>query len=286
MTHVAGGSRRGIPKAWVLPLLAMVLILAGIALDLLSRSIVVDFAAWWPVWALLLVLTIVLRGRRLGKVRLSGLVPILWVVALGVFVTGHVQGWQAMPSASVQLIGPSPEAGSNVALSADIDGTLEVGTGESGFLYEVEPVRSGGDVGTPEATEQVQGTNISVHLRPVTDPGLYTFSGWAVDLHESPVWNLSLGGSIEADLSRLRLTGLQLNGVGQVALGGTTESVVVNVNGAFRISVPAGTPVRVAGDAVVPDGWVKTSGGSASATPGNGWVISVAEGTSLTVIEQ
>jgi hypothetical protein len=286
MTHVAGSSRRGIPKAWILPLLAVVLILGGIALDLFSRSIVIDFAAWWPVWALLLVLTLVLRGRRWGKVRLSALVPILWVVALGVFVTGHVQGWQAMPSASVQLIGPSPEAGSNVALSADIEGALEVGSGESGFLYEVEPVRRGGEVGTPEATEQVQGTNISVRLQPVADPGPYTFAGWLLDLHESPEWNLSLGGSIDADLSRLRLTGLQLNGEGQVALGKTAGSVVVNVNGAFRIAVPAATPVRVVGDAVVPDSWVESAEGWASPTPGNGWVISVAEGTSLTVSDQ
>ena len=97
--------------------------------------------------------------------------------------------------------------------------------------------------------------------------------------------NLSLGGSIEADLSRLQLTGLQLSGEGTVGLGSADGNVVVNVSGVFEIAIPAGTPARVVGDAVVPDGWAESAEGSASPTPGEGWVISVAEGTSLTVSE-
>jgi hypothetical protein len=70
-----------------------------------------------------------------------------------------------------------------------------------------------------------------------------------------------------------------------VALGSVDGNVVVNVSGVFEISIPAESPARVVGDAAVPGGWVESAGGSASPTPGDGWVISVAEGTSLTVIE-
>jgi hypothetical protein len=41
--------------------------------------------------------------------------------------------------------------------------------------------------------------------------------------------------------------------------------------------------VRVVGEAVVPEGWIESGEGFASPTPGNGWVISVGEGSSLTV---
>ena len=285
MTRVAAGSRRGIPKAWILPLLGLVLTLAATYTGLFSQSIAIDFLAWWPVWALLVLLTVLARGRRLGRVRLSGLVPIVSVMALGLFVTGHALGWEAMPSASNQLIGPDPGSASAVALSAHVAGVIEVDSGQSGFLYAVDPLRWGGDVGPPAAVEQVQGPNLSVRLEPAADPGLYTFSGWRLDLDEGPIWNLSLGGEVTADLSRLHLSALQVNGTGDVALGAVSESVVVNVSGTFEIAVPPTVPVRVVGDAVVPRGWTESTEGFASPTPGNGWVISVGENSALRVTE-
>ena len=74
MTHVAGGSRRGVPKVWVLPVLALVLILVAISLGFLSRSVLVDLIAWWPVWLALVVIAFLARGRRWGRVRVSALV--------------------------------------------------------------------------------------------------------------------------------------------------------------------------------------------------------------------
>jgi hypothetical protein len=172
-----------------------------------------------------------------------------------------------------------------VALSAQVDGVLDVGSAKSGFLYAVEPVRGGGDVGPPVAVEQIQGANLSVRLEPAGDPGLYTFAGWALDLEEAPTWNLSLGGDVNANLRRLRLTGLQLNGEGRASLGTVSESVVVNISGTFEIAVPPATPVRVVGDAVVPGSWVDNAEGSASPIAGDGWVFSVGDGSSLTVTE-
>jgi len=283
MTHLAGGSRRGVPKAWLLPMLAIVLVLTATYVGLISRSIAVDFLAWWPVWVILIVLAILARGRRWGKVRLSGLVPLVFFGFIGLFVYGHLQGWEVMPSASNRLIGPAPAAATSVALSAHVEGILEVDSGGSGFLYSVEAVRRGGVIGPPAAVEQVQGTSISVVIEPETDPGLYTFAGWILDLDEGPEWNLSLGGEITADLSRLRVTALQVNGDGHLILGAASESVVVNVSGVFEIVVPHEVPVRVVGAAVVPEGWIQNGEGFASPTPGNGWVISVGEASSLTV---
>jgi hypothetical protein len=231
----------------------------------------------------LLVLTILARGRRWGRVRVSGLVAVLSVMVICLFLTGHVLGWAAMPSAATGLNGPQAGSVTTGALSAHIEGPIEVGSGQSGFLYAVEPVRRGGDIGPPVATEQLQGPNIAVVLDPSPDPGLYTFAGWILDLDEAPTWSLSLGGEIEADLTRLRLTSLQLDGEGQASLGMAAESAVVTVSGDFEIALPPGVPARVVGQAVVPSGWVQSGDGFQSPTPGQGWVISVGEGSSLIV---
>jgi hypothetical protein len=285
MTHIAGGSRRGVPKVWILPVLALIAILVAISLGLLSRSVLIDVIAWWPVWLVLVVIALLARGRRWGRVRVSALVAIFSVAVLGLFITGHILGWTAMPSAATGLNGPQAGSVSTGALSARIDGQLEVGSGQSGFLYAVEPVRRGGEIGPPAANEQLQGPNLAVTLDPSPDPGLYTFAGWVLDLDEAPMWSLSLAGEIEADLTRLRLSSLQLDGEGSAALGAVAEDVVVTVSGDFEISLPPGAPARVVGEAAVPQGWAETNDGYEGPTLGAGWVISVGEGSSLTVRE-
>lgn len=286
MTHLGGGARRGVPKAWLLPVLALIAMLVAISLGLLSRSVLVDLIAWWPVWLILIILAFLARGRRWGRARVSGSIAILSVGILGAFVTGHVLGWSAMPSASVGLNGPQAGSVSTGALSARIEGLLEVGSGQSGFLYAVEPVRLGGDIGPPVASEQLQGPSIAVALDPSPDPGLYTFAGWVLDLDEAPPWSLSLGGEVAADLTRLRLSSLQLEGDGVAALGTASEDVVVTISGEFVVTVPGGIPARVVGQAVVPDGWNESTDGYQSPASGAGWVISVGEGSSLTVTER
>lgn len=285
MTWRIGGSRRAVPRAWVLPVLALVLLLVAVYLGFLSRSVVHDLIAWWPAWLILLILVLLARGRRWGRIRVSALVPVVWVTVFALFVSGHLLGWALMPSASTDLNGPQAGSATTGALSARIDGRLRVGSGESGFLYAVEPLKRGGDIGPPVAVEQLQGANIAIDLEDSPDPGLYTFAGWAIDLDESPVWSLSLGGEIEADLSRLGLSSLQLNGAGSASLGPVANNVVVTISGDFEIIVPAGIPARVVGQAEVPSGWAEVSDGFESPTPGPGWVISVGQEASLTVTE-
>jgi len=283
MTHRNGGPRRSVPRAWVLPALALTLLLAAAYLGYLSRSVIHDLIAWWPVWLILVILVILARGRRWGRVRVSAMVAIVWLGAVGLFVTGHILGWAAMPSASTDLNGPQAGSVSTGALSARIAGVLRVDSGQSGFLYAVEPLRRGGEIGPPVAVEQLQGANIAVLLEDSPDPGLYTYAGWEIDLDESPTWSLALGGEIEADLSRLRLSSVQLDGVGTVSLGQPTKDVVVTVAGDFELTIPPDAPARVVGQATVPADWVEVDDGFESPVPGTGWVISVGQAASLRV---
>lgn len=284
MTRRNKGSRRSVPRAWVLPALASTLLLVAVFLGYLSRSVVHDLVAWWPVWLVLVILVMLVRGRRWGRVRVSALVAIVWLGVVALFVTGHILGWAAMPSASTDLNGPQGGSVSTGALSARIAGALQVGSGQSGFLYAVEPLRRGGEIGPPVAVEQLQGANIAVVLDDAPDPGLYTYAGWEIDLDESPTWSLALGGDITADLSRLRLTSLQLDGEGSVELGQPTNSVVVTVAGDFELVVPSGVAARVVGQATVPVDWIEVDDGFESPVAGMGWVISVGQETSLRVV--
>ncbi len=283
MTHTASGSKPGVPKGWLVPAVALVLILVAAAIGWLSRSIVIDFVAWWPLWLLLGGLAFFGRHMKLGRMRVAGLVPILATVALGVFLVGHIQGWGAMPSSSASLVGPASGSVTDAAMSARIEGRVDVVSAESGFLYTVVPIRTGGSTGLPQAVERTQGTAIAIDLEPVEDPGLYTFDGWSLGLDPAPNWNISLGGTIEADLSTLRLTELQVEGSGSVTLGQTAAETPVRVSGDFEIQVPSGTAARVVGEAVVPDDWTQTSDGWTSPAGGGGWVISVSEGATLEI---
>jgi hypothetical protein len=285
MTHTASGSSPGASRAWLLPIAAVFGILAYAALGWLSKSVVIDFIAWWPVWVLVAGLAFLARGRRVGKVRLSALAPLVALAALGVFLVCHLLGWDAMPSSSASLVGPPSDSATTAAMSARIEGRLDVGLGQSGFLYAVVPIRTGGDTGLPEAVERTQGTSMAVVLEPVTDPGFYTFAGWSLELDPSPAWALSLGGELTADLTAVRVTELQIEGGGSVRLGTPMAETPVAVSGDFVIEVSGGSAVRVVGQAEVPTGWAETSDGWESPAGAGGWVISVAEGSTLAVTE-
>jgi hypothetical protein len=285
MTHTASGSSPGASRAWLLPIAAVFGILAYAALGWLSKSVVIDFIAWWPVWVLVAGLAFLARGHRLGKVRLSGLVPLVALAALGVFLVCHLLGWDAMPSSSASLVGPPSDSATIAAMSARIEGRLDVGLGQSGFLYAVVPIRTGGDTGLPEAVERTQGTSMAVVLEPVPEPGFYTFAGWSLELDPSPAWALSLGGELTADLTAVRVTELQIEGGGSVRLGTPMAETPVAVSGDFVIEVSGGSAVRVVGQAEVPEGWTETSDGWESPAGAGGWVISVAAGSTLAVTE-
>ncbi len=281
MTHRAAGSGRGAPRLWLLPIGILTGELAIAAAGILSRSLVLDLAAWWPVWLIFIVMAVLVRRWRVGRVRVAGLVPLLATAALLALLAGHIQGWPVMPSSSSWLIGPA-EGSPTASLTAQIDGTVRIASGGE-FLYQVEPVRLGGEIGIPEAIEQVQESSISVILQSPSDPGFYAFAGWNIVLSSSPTWALALQGEIDADLSGIQVTELQLSGDGVVRLGPVSQLTPATILGKFQLIVSEGVAVRVVGTAVVPETWQQLSDGWIGPTPGDGWVISVPTGSLLSV---
>jgi hypothetical protein len=285
MTEGAVGFGRGFPRIWLIPIGALTLLLGIAATGRLSRSIAADFLAWWPVWLGLGLAAYFLRDRKFGQFRAAGIVPIVALVAILLFTWGHFAGWALMPSASQRLVGPVGEGFSSASLQAEIDGMLEV-SGSSEYLYHVEPIRRGGTIGIPTATEQVLDTTAAVVLEPPANPGIYSYAGWDLMLSDSPTWSLMLAGAIDADLSSLTITDLDLGGAGTVVLGAVEDETAVSVAGDFRIVVPEDAPARVVGVASVPATWTTDTGGAASPVLGTGWVITVEPGATLTVAHQ
>lgn len=285
MTHRAAGPSRSVPRIWLLPIVVLIGILGLAVGGLLGRSLILDLVAWWPVWALSVIAVVLAGRRRIGKVRVAGLVAILITGVLITFVIAHVGGWPLNPSASRYLVGPSASAYQHAELTASLQGELRVGDG-SEFVYEVDPVPGGGDIGTPMAEERTIEDAILVQLEPTPDPGLDRFAGWHVTLSSDPLWTLDLGGTLSADLTALRVKQLDVTGAGTVKLGPTEEAIPVEVEGAFSVAVPVGVPVRVIGTAQVPPSWEQTSDGWRSPVGGVGWVISVAEGSVVSIEER
>ncbi|MFQ5524154.1 MAG: hypothetical protein ACE5F5_11350 [Acidimicrobiia bacterium] len=296
MTRRAAGSGLRIPRIWVLPLGVLAAMLVAVGSGVLSRSLYLDLAAWWPVWFGVVVATILARGRRLGRLRASGLVPVVAFIAFVAFLMGHLQGWSLMPSGEVRLVGPPVGQVRQGLLEARIDGEIHLGSG-SRFLYEVEPVRWGGEVGLPEATEEYRpaGGNpegsqsaplVAVLLQPRPDPGPYTFAGWDIRLAEEVEWNVGLSGRIDADLSDLSVSSFGAVGEGVVVLGSSpSPGAQVLLTGSFELVVPEGVPAQITGEALVPGRWERLDEGWRSPTAGAGWEVVVSVGSTVTVVE-
>lgn len=284
MTRLAVGFGRGFPRMWLLPIGALTVVLGVAATGHLSRSIVADLIAWWPVWTGLVVAAVLLREKKVGHIRVSGLIPLAGLLLVLLFFWGHVAGWPIMPSAAQRLVGPEVGSVETAALTADIDGRLDVAGGAE-YLYRVEPVMGGGRIGIPGASEQVVDSSVSVMLEAPSNPGLYSYAGWDITLANTPRWSLSLSGAIDADLSSSTLDALEVAGSGIVRLGGVSEETPVSVDGSFRIVVPPDTAARVIGVASVPASWALDDQGAASPTAGAGWVITVTPDASVRVSE-
>jgi hypothetical protein len=284
MTRFAVGFGRGFPRAWLLPIGALTLMLGIAVAGRLSRSIAADLIAWWPVWLGIAIAAYMLRDQRVGTFRVAGMIPLVALLFVGLFAWGHLAGWSIMPSASQRLVGPEVGGFTEAALQAEIDGAIEVDSG-SEFLYQVEPVRRGGVIGIPGANEQVLDSSVAVLLSPPADPGLYSYAGWALNLNEEPSWSLILGGAVDADLTSLSITGLTLDGSGVVRLGSTKGATPVSVSGSFQIVVPADTPARVNGRATAPNSWTGDVDGAVAPTFGEGWVITVERGAKVAIVE-
>jgi hypothetical protein len=283
MTHRATGPSSEVPKVWLLPVVALAVLAGLVAAGMLSRSIALDFVTWWPVWLIVALLALLVRRRHLRRVRLSGLVAVLATLLVGLLVAAHLLAWPALPSSELVLVGQAPQGVETAALSARIDGEVRL-RGGAEYLYRVEPLRLGGEIGVPDAEEQSAESAVVVELVADPDPGFYGFSGWDIFLSPVPAWSLTLQGEVDADLSGLSVSGVQAEGRGRLVLGPVSGPTPVSVVGEFTIEVSRGVAIRIVGQAAVPSDWETLSDGSRSPTPGEGWLVSAGPDASLTVV--
>jgi hypothetical protein len=271
------------PRAWLIPLAMVAVILVLVAAGMMSRAIVVDFLAWWPVWLAVALVAFLGRRRRWGPIRVSGLIPLVAAAALLVFAVAYYSSWSLMPSASVRLRGPVIEDVEAGSISIRIVGDLEMAPTSARRAYTAEPLRGGGQVGIPTATERVQGAAFSVSVAPDPEAGVYRFSGWRIGISNRIPWDLTLEGDLDADLRGLDVTELRVTGSGSVELGTTSGEVSVSVDGPITVTIPATATARVIGEASVPGDWVREGDGWSSPGEGPGWVFSTSPGAGLTI---
>lgn len=284
MTHRTIGFGRAFPRAWLVPIGALTILLGVAASGRLSRSIVADLIAWWPVWLGLGITAYLLRERKFGSFRAAGLVPLIALAFVLLFTWGHLAGWSLMPSSSQRLVGPELGAYTEASLVAEVDGRIEI-AGGSEFLYQVEPIKNGGGIAIPGAQEQVTANSVDVILQEPPEAGLYGYAGWDISISPTPAWTLTLDGAVDADLRELNVTELSVAGSGRLSLGTSSGTTPVSVFGSFRVVVPAGDPATVIGVAAVPANWVLTQRGARAPIDGDGWVITVVGDASVTVSE-
>lgn len=277
--------------AWLLVGAVVVATGAGILGGILSKSLVVDLVAMWPLFALLLMLGIIgwIRGRKKQR-RAGAILPLAVFSALVLAVAVHLGGWDQLPSSEARLTGPPVgELSDPTLLTVQIVGDLEVGPVADGSGYRVEPLLRGGLVGVPEATEISVDGDLSVRVSAAEAPSWYTFSGWSLGLSTEVGWRLIFNGTIDADLTTMTVESAAMAGSGVVRLGtAPPNGGSLIVAGDFRVIVPPDSSVQVRGEAEVPPDWETTEAGARSPTgeaEASRWTIDVQGDAPARVVE-
>lgn len=263
----------------------------GVVGGILSRALVVDLVAMWPLFALILITGVIgwLRSRRRQR-RAGAILPLSIFSALILTGALHLGGWDQLPSAEARLTGlPADELSDPARLTAQIQGTLQIRPLVDGVGYRIDPVLRGGRVGVPEATETFVDGALSVRVSAAEAPGWYTFSGWEMGLAPDVRWRLVLNGQLDADFRSIPLESVAVAGSGTIRLGDPPATgAELTVAGDFQVVVPDTAPVSVMGAATTPSEWTATDGATASPEwdpASGGWRILVRGDTPVAVSE-
>ncbi|MGZ8754922.1 MAG: hypothetical protein ACXW15_07000, partial [Acidimicrobiia bacterium] len=139
--------------AWLMVVVVIVSIAAGVFGGILAPSVVLDVISLWPlVVGAFFVAAALLPLRKHGPARVAAVLPLLLITMLGASVVLHLTGWEQLPSSSGDLIGPRVVGVEHAELTLDLTGRLLMAAGE-GDLYAVRVERRGGSTGVPEALE-------------------------------------------------------------------------------------------------------------------------------------
>ena len=259
---------------------------------LLMRAVLLDILSLWPGLALSL-LAMAIRGRmtrsrrtffRDAPAAATPFVLLTWlVIGLGL----HLSGWEALPSSAADLSGPSVDGSiARAVLDLHTDGQVTL-IGNAALLYEVGQMGTGGDIAPARSSEMLAGHEVVVRLEEESDPGWFGSEGWDVSISASPQWSVNIvAGSVEADLTAVRLTSLRVAADGRVRLAEATGDVPVFLGGTLVLEIPADVSVEVIGSAQVGPGWEVTATGKRfEGTGASRFLVEVDPGSDL-VVEQ
>ena len=270
---------------WVIFSLASAVLLVAVMVGSVMRAVVLDVVSFWPAW----ILAVVIAGalwplHRKGVARVGAIAPLLLFSWLTGAVGLHYSGWEQLPSAAGDLVGPELAGAETAALSIDVSGTLILSPG-SDRLYEVELIRSGGSTGPAEALERRTDDDVVVRLLERPDAGWFESDGWDVVIARTPVWALTLAaGDLDVDLGTVSISSLGVIADGQVRLASPVGTVPVTINGSVTLRVPRSANVEVIGSVETPDGWERTETGARVVGEGTSlYMVTVVSGASLIV---
>lgn len=283
----SGGGHAWAIGGWLLVGAVIFAVVSGVVGGVLSRALVVDAVALWPLFLGGIVLGTGIWALARRWTRRGGFPPLVVFSTLILACGLHLSGWDALPSATARLTGPGL-AGIDppVSLAVRLEGELGIDDGPGAPLYRIDPILRGGGVGAPEATEIRTGGNLAIELGQVDAPGWYRFAGWELRLSPATSWDLALGGELDADMRSLAVTSADLAGEGEVRLGPPPFGGQVTVRGDITLMVPADAPAQVRGPASVPADWPREGNTATSPADGPGWTIIVAEGGRLVVVSE
>ncbi len=258
--------------AWTMTVFTFVALTVAVLGSVLSRTVVLDALALWPVVAL--VIPAALLGWRGGRNR--ALVPLVLITWMLGTVGLHLGGADHLPSAastvSADLSGVET---ARLALVID-DVSLRVTSGP----FEVAPAPVGGTAGVP-IVQRVSGSTATV-LTVTDDPSRspwFRFGAFDLSLTPGVIWDLRVSvAHFEMDLREVEVAGGRLDATaGRVLLGHPSGDVTLEVAGNIEISVPADVQGTAVGANTVPDGWSVED--ASAPTERTGWRIVVVSGS-------
>ncbi|HSJ28105.1 MAG TPA: hypothetical protein VLB67_07820 [Acidimicrobiia bacterium] len=255
----------------VLTVLALIVAVVG---NVLSRAVVLDAIALWPLAALAVPAALVaLKGGKR-----AALLPLMILSWLLVTVGIHLSGVAGMPSsASAIRADLSGFESGRVAISVP-SLTLSMGQGP----FSVVPAPVGGAAGPP-LVEQVAGST-AISLTVTDDPARspwFRFGEYRLTLPQDVVWDVRVTvAGFDIDLSDVTLSGGRFQASsGRLLLGPPGGAVTVEVAGDVEVSVPRDVPVVAVGTTRVPDGWTVSESGATAPVGGEGWTIRAVAGS-------
>lgn len=267
---------------WLLATMAFAAVSVSVLGDVLSPSLLLDLAAFWPFVAVA-VIAGVIGAVRGGAFRV--IAPVAVLAWLATTMALHLAAAPFLPSVVGRVTAGvgTEEIGAAEIVIGPVD-AVEIGFVETDELVTVTPTREGGDVAPAVVTPFVGDGRAELIVAERPDPGYFLFSGWIMELAVVDAWNLDIqANDLVLDTSGAVQVDLTAAGDGVLRLSEVAGPSVATLTGGFEVIVPRGVGVLVEGEAVTPGDWSDTGRGSRSPEADARWTITVVGGSQVAV---